>query len=63
VQLPENGGWLWNPRATVQTLENLEMKKTLVAIAALAAFGAQAQSSVTIYGQLDSGVYRVNLTR
>lgn len=35
------------------------MKKTLVAIAALAAFGAQAQSSVTIYGQLDSGVYRV----
>jgi predicted porin len=31
------------------------MKKTLVAIAALAAFGAQAQSSVTISGVLDAG--------
>jgi predicted porin len=40
-------------RAPVQTLENLEMKKTLVAIAALAAFGAQAQSSVTITGTVD----------
>jgi predicted porin len=35
------------------------MKKTLVALAALAATSAFAQSSVTIYGQLDSGVYRV----
>jgi len=35
------------------------MKKTLVAIAALAAFGAQAQSSVTIYGQVDSGIYNI----
>ncbi len=43
-----------NFRAPVQTLENLEMKKTLVAIAALAAFGAQAQSSVTISGVLDA---------
>jgi predicted porin len=34
------------------------MKKTLVAIAALAAFGAQAQSSVTLYGNLDQGIYR-----
>jgi predicted porin len=33
------------------------MKKTLIAIAALAAFGAQAQSSVTLYGQFDAGVY------
>ena len=33
------------------------MKKTLVAIAALAAFGAQAQSSVTMYGVLDAGVF------
>jgi predicted porin len=40
-------------RAPVQTLENLEMKKTLVAIAALAAFGAQAQSSVVLSGNLD----------
>jgi general bacterial porin, GBP family len=43
-------------RAPVQTLENLEMKKTLVAIAALAAAtGAMAQSSVTLYGTLDAG--------
>ncbi|MEN9619136.1 MAG: hypothetical protein RL406_1373, partial [Pseudomonadota bacterium] len=37
----------------VQTLENLEMKKTLVAIAALAATGAFAQSNVTLYGIAD----------
>jgi predicted porin len=43
--------------APVQTLENLEMKKTLVAIAALAAFGAQAQSSVTMYGVVDAGLF------
>jgi predicted porin len=56
VQLPENGGWLLRKsRAPVQTLENLEMKKTLVAIAALAAFGAQAQSSVAITGGFDAG--------
>ena len=39
--------------APVQTLENLEMKKTLVAIAALAATGAFAQSAVTLTGNLD----------
>lgn len=33
------------------------MKKTLVALAALAATSAFAQSSVTIYGQIDSGLY------
>ena len=33
------------------------MKKTLVAIAALAATGAFAQSSVTMYGVLDAGVF------
>ncbi len=33
------------------------MKKTLVAIAALASVSAFAQSSVTIYGQFDAGVY------
>ncbi len=43
--------------APVQTLENLEMKKTLVAIAALAATGAFAQSSVTLYGNLDQTVF------
>ncbi len=42
-------------RAPVQTLENLEMKKTLVAIAALAATSAFAQSSVTLYGAIDAG--------
>jgi predicted porin len=36
------------------------MKKTLIAIAALAATSAFAQSSVTIYGQVDSGVYRIS---
>jgi predicted porin len=57
TQLPENGGWLLQKsRAPVQTLENLEMKKTLVAIAALAAAtGAMAQSSVTITGIVDAG--------
>ncbi len=34
------------------------MKKTLVALAALAATSAFAQSTVTIYGNLDQGVYR-----
>lgn len=53
VQLPENGGWPRKSGAPVQTLENLEMKKTLVAIAALAATGAFAQSSVTMYGIAD----------
>jgi len=42
----------------VQTLENLEMKKTLVALAALAATASFAQSNITIYGNLDQGVYR-----
>ena len=46
--------------APVQTLENLEMKKTLVAIAALAAFGAQAQSSVTMSGYFDRGYLAVD---
>ena len=46
--------------APVQTLENLEMKKTLVAIAALAAFGAQAQSSFTIDGGFDAGYQAIN---
>jgi len=40
--------------APIQTLENLEMKKTLVALAALAATSAFAQS-VTLYGLVDIG--------
>ena len=43
-------------RTPVQTLENLEMKKTLVAIAALAATGAFAQSTATIDGVVNYGV-------
>jgi predicted porin len=41
--------------STFQSLENLEMKKTLVALAALAATSAFAQSSVEIYGIVDVG--------
>jgi predicted porin len=46
---------LGNTGAPVQTLENLEMKKTLVALAALAATSAFAQSTVTMYGAVDAG--------
>ena len=38
------------------------MKKTLVAIAALAAFGAQAQSSVTMEGYIDRGYVKTDNT-
>jgi len=38
-------------------LEKIEMKKTLVAYAALAAVSAFAQSSVTVYGVVDQGIY------
>jgi predicted porin len=44
-------------KAPVQTLENLEMKKTLVALAALAATSAFAQNAVTLYGALDAGFH------
>jgi len=44
------------PEAPVQSLENLEMKKTLVALAALAATSVFAQSSVTISGNVDLGM-------
>jgi predicted porin len=37
------------------------MKKTLVAIAALAAFGAQAQSTVTLTGNIDLGAQRFDV--
>jgi predicted porin len=51
---------LGKPKAPVQTLENLEMKKTLVAVAALAAAtGAFAQNSVSLYGLLDMGYTNV----
>jgi hypothetical protein len=44
-------------RAPIQTLENLEMKKTLVAIAALAATSAFAQSTVTVSGIVNYGLH------
>jgi predicted porin len=44
-------------RALVLTLEKFAMKKTLIALAALAVSGAAfAQSSVTLYGVLDAGI-------
>jgi predicted porin len=59
VQLPETGGWLWvlkqiSVRAPCLTLEKFEMKKSLIALAVLAASGASmAQSTVTLYGIAD----------
>jgi hypothetical protein len=44
-------------RAPIQTLENLEMKKTLVALAALAATSAFAQSTVTVSGVVNYGLH------
>jgi predicted porin len=41
-------------------LEKFAMKKSLIALAALAATGAFAQSSVTIYGTLDVGVAKLS---
>ena len=44
-----------NPGALCLTLEKLAMKKSLIALAALAAVGAaSAQSSVTLYGVIDT---------
>ena len=43
-------------RAPIQTLENLEMKKTLVALAALAAASAFAQTTVSISGNADVAI-------
>ena len=44
-----------DPGALCLTLEKLAMKKSLIALAALAAVGAaSAQSSVTLYGVIDT---------
>jgi predicted porin len=62
IQLPETGGWLWvlnqvGFSALCLTLEKSEMKKSLIALAVLAASGAaMAQSSVTLYGRLDASI-------
>jgi predicted porin len=53
-----NGGWLAANAASLSTLEIFNMKKTLIALAALAAGAAFAQSSVTIYGKVDAGVFK-----
>jgi predicted porin len=55
------GGWPWvpYPEPFVKPLENFEMKKTLVAVAALVATGAFAQVSIT--GLLES-TYNLNGT-
>jgi hypothetical protein len=53
------GGWPWvpYPEPFVKPLENFEMKKTLVAVAALVATGAFAQVSIT--GVMESS-YNLN---
>jgi predicted porin len=58
------GGWLsvstgnsaFQMRALLKTLEKLAMKKSLIALAALAASAAFAQSTVTLYGYGDIGI-------
>ena len=47
-------------RRPYSTLEKLEMKKTLVALAALASVSAFAQSTVEIYGTLDVGQVKLS---
>jgi len=42
---------------TLLTLEKFQMKKTLIALAAVTAVSAFAQSSVTMYGVIDQGLY------
>jgi predicted porin len=57
-----NGGWLGEqqtPGFLFQPLEKFPMKKTLIALAAVAATGAAfAQSSVTLYGVADAAIGR-----
>jgi len=48
-------------RRPYSTLEKLEMKKTLVALAALAVTGAYAQSGVTLTGVVDVGYATTNV--
>eukprot|EP01041_Mallomonas_annulata_P032795 gene32795-55329_t len=59
------GGWLWKREVMIThriqssclTLEKLAMKKSLVALAALAVAGvASAQSSVTLFGVVDASI-------
>ena len=49
-----------NPLDPCLTLEKLAMKKTLIALAAVAATGAFAQSSVQIDGVMDAGFQSIN---
>jgi predicted porin len=53
----EVGSGATDPRPLFSTLENFSMKKTLIALAAVAVTGAAfAQSSVTLYGVADAGI-------
>jgi predicted porin len=53
----EVGSGATDPRPLFSTLENFSMKKTLIALAAVAATGAAfAQSSVTLYGRVDASI-------
>ena len=58
-QLPEKGV-VPRKRRPYLTLEKTEMKKTLVALAALASVSAFAQSSVTITGLVDMAATRID---
>jgi len=50
----------FEPEPFVQTLENLEMKKSLIALAAISATTAFAQSAVSITGIFDLGYQKVD---
>jgi len=57
----EVGSGATDPRPLFSTLENFSMKKTLIALAAVAATGAAfAQSSVTMFGIVDIGVTSID---
>jgi predicted porin len=63
MQLPktEVGSGAKDPRPLFSTLEYFSMKKTLIALAAVAATGAAfAQSSVTMFGIVDIGVTSID---
>ena len=58
----DKGGWqLANPAALISTLENSQMKKTLIAMAAVAVAGA-ASAQVTITGSVGFGISDTNTT-
>src|SRR3990167_11434140 len=58
----EVGSGEQDPQPHIQPLEKSSMKKTLIALAALAATSAFAQSSVTLYGVADVALTKVTGT-